>query len=355
MRFDNPIINHKIRKMPDISQYNEVKEEYCQKRKVSLLKLNYYRKSKNLKKFNSELNKIIALTFKEKKRDRKEYKLEKVWRKKLNRYFKFYNNFRVRSKKIDNKIFNDLYKNGYSFRSLNEESIKYLRKKLSNKIKKLLNKPPKKPKDYIKILPAAKYDRFLALGKTYIKYVNKIFEEAGINEAASAYYNKKMNVKRVSLMVKKKTDNSPKQFLFDCKKLSLHTNLHRDPLEGAVKAILYLDKVKKGNGETCYLPSSNRFVYDPLQDLFSKAISTGSYCFDKISRRSVFRLPKKLRVTTNFGRMVKDGSKLQKYLSKNIAPLTSDKGNVMIFDPHGIHNGPIVKRGLRISLDIVLS
>ena len=164
-----------------------------------------------------------------------------------------------------------------------------------------------------------------------------------------------MNVKRVSLMAKKKTDNSPKQFLFDCKKLSLHTNLHRDPLEGAVKAILYLDKVEKGNGETSYLPSSNRFVYNPLQDLFSKAISTGSYCFDKVSRRSIFRLPKELRVTTNFGRMVKDGSKLQKYFSNKIVSLTSDKGNVMVFDPHGIHNGPIVKRGHRISLDIVLS
>ena len=60
-------------------------------------------------------------------------------------------------------------------------------------------------------------------------------------------------------------------------------------------------------------------------------------------------------MTTNFGRLIKDGSSLEKYLTKNLAVLTSDIGNTMIFDPGAeVHNGPIVKKGQRISLQVVM-
>jgi hypothetical protein len=66
-------------------------------------------------------------------------------------------------------------------------------------------------------------------------------------------------------------------------------------------------------------------------------------------------MPKKLRVTTNWGRLVKDGSSLEKYLTKNMAVLTSDIGNTMILDPgSGLHNGPLLKKGHRINLQVVM-
>ena len=173
--------------------------------------------------------------------------------------------------------------------------------------------------------PVGTYDRFALLDKFYNNYLNHVYTENGIIDAASAYYNKKMKVCRVSLLVKKNTDSSPKQFLYDCKKIPKYTNLHFDPLEGAVKTILYLNEVKEDNGPTCYLPYSNRFMYDPLQILFGRAISTGSYCHKKESRASIFRLPKKLRVSSNFGRMIKDGSVLQCCKSTNILYLVIPK------------------------------
>lgn len=53
--------------------------------------------------------------------------------------------------------------------------------------------------------------------------------------------------------------------------------------------------------------------------------------------------------------MVEDGSSLEQYLSENIVKVTSNMGNTLVFDPGaGLHNGPVVKKGHRIALQVVM-
>jgi hypothetical protein len=66
-------------------------------------------------------------------------------------------------------------------------------------------------------------------------------------------------------------------------------------------------------------------------------------------------LPKQLRVTYNFGRLVLDNSALEKNLFDNLDIITSNKGNVIVFDPGGgIHYGGTVKKGRRIVLQVLM-
>ena len=349
MRLDNPITDHKLFNMLDVAAYSEVKNEYRQTKRIDLSKLHNKFDAQDLNGFNSELDRIISLSFKEKRVSKKETELYLPWRKKLERYFNFYSSYKEHSLKIkNNKTYDDLFENGCSFQSIDQKKITFLKNRLKNNISELLAEEAWKP-------PVGVYDQDIPLGKYYVKYVHEIFKNNGVLEAASAYINKKLSDKVIQLAAHTTATQSPKQFLYDCKNLPKHNNLHIDPLEGVVKALIYLSDVTEENGPTQYLPKSNRFIYDPLQTIFSRAISTGSYCQNKSSRASIFRLPKKLRVTTNFGRLIKDGSSLEKYLTKNLAVLTSDIGNTMIFDPGaGVHNGPLVKKGHRISLQVIM-
>ncbi len=267
--------------------------------------------------------------------------------KKLDQYFDFYKKFKVHSKKIDgNKVFDNLYSKGFAFLKL--DSKKLWSRHIEIKYKTLCKKKDWQP-------PPGTFDRWIDLNDHTKSKINRILKEKKIIQACEAYYAKKMKVTHVRLTVCRPTDNSWKQFLYDCKKITKYTNLHIDPLEGVIKAIIYLNDVGQNNGPTSFLPKSNRYILDPLQSLFARTIAIGNYCHNKFSRRCVFRLPKKLRVTTNFGRLISDNSKLCKYLDKNLKILTSSKGDTLLFDPgSGIHNGGIVKSGERIALQVVI-
>ena len=89
------------------------------------------------------------------------------------------------------------------------------------------------------------------------------------------------------------------------------TSLHIDPKEDVIKAIMYLNDVALKNGPFSYVVKSNRWVYDDLQNIFSRSISTGNYCDSPESRAVVFQLPKVCRVTGLFGRLLLDGSTQQ--------------------------------------------
>ena len=347
MRFDNPIKNHKFKKLPDIASFLEVRNEYRNNNKIDLSSLEKALKKKDKKKFIQILNNIFKESYKEKKASKKEISEKIKFMKKLNQYFDFYKKFKVKSQKITkNKIFNDLYNEGFSFLKLDSKNL--WSKYIASKYRILCKKKDWRP-------PPGTFDRWINLNEETKKKINKILIDKKVIQACEAYYSKKMSVSHVRLTVCRPTDNSWKQFLYDCQKTTKYTNLHMDPLEGVIKAMIYLNKVNKNNGPTSFLPKSNRFILDPIQSLFARTIAIGNYCHNKFSRRCIFRLPKKLRVTTNFGRLIDDNSTLSKYLDKNLKILTSDKGDTILFDPgSGIHNGGVVKNGERIALQVVI-
>ena len=156
------------------------------------------------------------------------------------------------------------------------------------------------------------FDRAKQLGPEFVKLVNDMFSEKGVLQGASKY-NKgnQLQVKNVVLHIAKPTDQNYKQFLYDCDTLTKTTNLHIDPKEDVIKAMLYLNDITADDGPFSYVEKSNRWIYDDLQNIFGRAISTGSYCHTPESRAVVFQLPKQLRISHNFGRVLLDGTEQQ--------------------------------------------
>ena len=351
MRFDNPIFNHRFKKMLDIASFIDVKNEYRQNSDLDCSKLKKYFQNNNFEKFNYELKNIIQVSYKEKKINSRENEHYIKWKKKLDRYFHFYQNFKINSLKINNnKTFNDLYKNGFSFHEISKRNIQFIYNKLLKKIKKL-----NKQKISVREGQQDQYDRREVLDKKWLNVLNKIFEEEGILNAIRAYYNKKeMKVENASLRILTSKDISPYQFLRDCKTAPRHTNLHTDPLEGYMTSIIYLSDVKEGGGGTQFFPRSNRYIYDDLQDIFARSVNTGNYCYDEHSRAVLFRLPKFLRVTRNWGRLVETGSKMEKYLDQKMITFISKKhGNCSIFEAGAILHNALANKGKRVALQVL--
>ena len=337
MRFDNPIYNHGF-VFPDIADFPDVAHEpkyqgNGKEESVSIMKeaiqkndLNmfqngyqYYMKDVDTKLFN-----------------------------KLNNMFQFYSNFednKIENNLPSNNVYTDLFEQGISYLKLD---IKELRDKIDDEIKNLIVLPDWRP-------PPGQFDRAKQLGPDIVKLVNDMFQSYGILQGASKY-NKGHNltVRNVVLHIAKPTDENYKQFLYDCKTVTKTTNLHIDPKENVMKAMMYLNDITIDDGPFSYVEKSNRWIYDDLQNIFGRAISTGSYCHTPQSRSTVFQLPKVCRVSHNFGRLLQDDTEEQERLLKQEKLFTSDKGNLCIFDPAGMHRGGICKTGTRIALQILM-
>lgn len=338
MRFDNPIHDHGF-VFPDIADFPDVKHE---KRYTGngneehIVKMKDGIKYQNLKDFE-----IGYQWYMQKRPDTKLFQ-------KLNAMFQFYSNFqlsRVETGLPSNKIYEDLFENGISYLKVD---TKELQDKLESEINNLLQLPDWRP-------PPGQFDRSKQLGPDIIKIVNDMFNNLGILQAATKYNKfKPLQVKNVVLHIAKPTDQNYKQFLYDCETVSKTTNLHIDPKENVMKAMLYLNDITENDGPFSYVEKSNRWMHGQLQNIFGRAISTGSYCHTPESRAVVFQLPKQLRVSHNFGRLLQDGTEEQERILKQEKLFTSDKGNLCVFDPAGMHRGGICKSGIRIALQILM-
>jgi hypothetical protein len=338
MRFDNPIHDHGF-VFPDIAEFPDVlkEERYMgNSDEEHIVKIKDGIKYQNLKDFETGYKWFMS-----KKPDEKLFQ-------KLNAMFQFYNNFelsRIETGLPSNKIYEDLFENGISYLTID---VKELKDKLKVEIDNLLQQPDWRP-------PPGKFDRAKQLDIEIVNLVNEMFKSFGILQAASKYNKfKPLEVKNVVLHIAKPTDQNYKQFLYDCKTVSKTTNLHIDPKENVMKAMMYLNNITEDDGPFSYIEKSNRWVHDKLQNIFGRAISTGSYCHTPESRAVVFQLPKRLRVSHNFGRLLQDGTEEQERLLKQEKMFTSDKGNLCIFDPAGMHRGGICNKGNRIALQILM-
>ena len=337
MRFDNPIYEHgfvfpDIADFPDVAkepryqsngneQHMSIMKEAIQKNDLNMFQNGYqfYMKNVDTKLFN-----------------------------KLNTMFQFYSNFENNRKESDlptNKVYKDLFENGISYLQVN---TKALQEKLAEEITNLVNIPDWRP-------PPGQFDRAKQLGPEYIRMVNDMFRDLGVLQGATKYNKgKPLQVKNVVLHIAKPTDENWKQFLYDCKTVTKTTNLHIDPKEDVIKAMMYLNNITAEDGPFSYVEKSNRWIYDDLQNIFGRAISTGSYCHTPESRAVVFQLPKQLRISHNFGRVLLDGTEQQNKILEQEKLFTSDKGNLCVFDPAGMHRGGICKSGIRIALQILM-
>jgi hypothetical protein len=221
---------------------------------------------------------------------------------------------------------------------------------VSQEVDTLLAQPDHVPKP-------GSYDRGMSLPAEKQAIVSKALGTAGILQSAGAYLGRAVKVKNVFLHVATPSDTNWKQFFMDAKTTPRLVNSHFDPKADTMKALLYLEECKTfEQGAFRYCPTSHRFQHDPLQDIIGRAISTGSYCTNPESRRSVFRLPSHLRVSCNFGRCLLDGTAEAQRLEDKFFVASTEYGNVCVFDPMGIHQGGRVYEGhgRRITCQIIM-
>ena len=337
MRFDNPIYDHGFI-FPDIADFTDVlqEERYIDDGKIEYVSMMKEAIQKSdLKMFEQGYKWYMKIP---------DVKLFD----KLNKMFKFYSNFKISRAENNlpsNKIYEDLFENGISY--LNIDTIE-LNNILKKDMESLLSIPDWRP-------PPGQFDRAKQCDTDIVKMINDTFQKLGVLQAATKYNKgKQLQVKNVVLHIAKPTDQNWKQFLYDCKTVTRTTNLHIDPKEDVIKAMIYLNDITENDGPFSYVEKSNRWIYDDLQNIFGRAISTGSYCHTPESRAVVFQLPKQLRISHNFGRVLLDNTEEQYRILEQEKLFTSDKGNLCIFDPAGMHRGGICKTGNRIALQILM-
>lgn len=335
MRFDNPIYNHKF-VFPDLADFPGLENEYRFYDQIDTIEDIELLKSYIIDNDKIQFNNILS----------KYTKFSKRLNKHVSKMFDFYSHFE-NSRSSSSKLYDtSLLTEGYYIDKLDLEEII---SKLQPAIDDLY-----KIKDWIP--PIGTMDRGSKVSNNVNEIINKLLAKSNILDIASNYLNinRQLEVGSSYLVVSTPTDNHWKQFLQDQSYVSKTTNLHIDPVENQLKVMIYLNEIDNDSGPFSYIPTSNRWVYDPLQNIMGRAIATGNYCNTPEARQEIFKLPKFLRISYNFGRSLIDSNPLQKMLLSKEKIFTSNDANVILFDPAGMHKGGICNNKHRIAIQVLL-
>jgi len=325
--------------LPDLAEFVDVKDEYRNQRfydeTLRLMRNAFYDKKHDT--FISHMHSVMSMSYEDNAQTPGEKAAGQKWLERVSHFFNFYTQWKRPDYSVK-ELSSGLY--------LTNTDTSYLYNLFQDNVTRLLEQKDWTP-------PPGTFDRGQQLDDRAKALVQDLFEDLNIIDIASNYNRRKLSVANVFLHVATPTDQNWKQFFYDCPTTTKYTNAHIDPKEDVIKAMIYLNDVSEVNGAFRYWEGSNQIQLDPLQNIFGRAITTGSYCHNKESRASVFRLPKELRVSHNFGRCVATGSELEKELEENETIV--ENNNVMVFDPGaGIHQGGICKQGTRIALQVLM-
>lgn len=258
---------------------------------------------------------------------------------------------RFKMNKSSEEVYNKIQQDGVAFYQFEPEAIKKLQDLLLPTVEQLLKKEDWTP-------PIGSYDRSVP-GHTHVNdftvrnILDEQFAKMGVLAACDQYWGRRgASVRKWTLHVSKPTDQHLFQYYQDCETTPVTTNLHIDPKDGLFKALVYLFPVEEPNGPIWFVKESHRWQRDEFEMLMARGIATGDYLENPTARRAVFRLPKRMRKSLQFGRNLLDGTPEQQKILDNKAPMINPN-NVAVFDPGNImHTGGWVKEGFRANLQI---
>ena len=265
----------------------------------------------------------------------------------INNFLHFSKDFSINRKKIYKRNFFksfELAKNGFLTRSINLSEI-------TSKSKFLLENSKK---GNSKDLRKYNWDLSASADNKLLNLLNKEFEIAGILNESSYFLGKKVSVKRATIIFSKPEDNQYKFFLGDLKNYDKeYINYHIDPKGRLLKAMVYLSNVTSDSGPFQVVKNSHNFYIDPVKLLFARSIATSNFCDSPENRILINSLPKGLRSSLIFGRMLKKESNLTKIIDKDLETITSDMANTVLFIPDKvIHRGAVCSGHSRLALQV---
>jgi hypothetical protein len=253
----------------------------------------------------------------------------------------------------DINIFNTFLKNGIYGFQIKQNLYDELLLNVDSKIKylKVLKKPKMEIYERGYLL-----ERTLKLEEDTLKIIHKILVDNDIFNIAKKYYNCKFSLDGAILHRSTDEDEHCIQTLNDLIKNNppRHKNCHIDPKLN-IKCMIYLSKVGHNDGAFHYVAGSHLYKKDNIV-LRNIAKANNVYNINNNSnkRRDFLCLPKKFQNSSNFGNYILNDSKNGIYLKKKLLPLTSDFGNLILFDPDGIHMGGNTNGGERIAIQVIL-
>mgnify|MGYP001500004624 CR=1 FL=1 len=265
------------------------------------------------------------------------------WLKNIYRFSKEFNPIANLINKRNFYIDNRLVKKGFLTNNIDIGKIRTASEKLLNDKKKKLEEGNKYG-----------WDNIVEADQSIIRKLNKEFEKKGLLDEARAYLSRDVSVKACFIILSTPSDQQYKHFLGDVKKFNKkYINFHIDPKGGLVKAMVYLNNVEEKSGPFQIVDKSINLNIDPVKMIFARAISTANYCDSYEKRLLINSLPKGLRSSLNFGRMLKKDSNLTHFINKNISTITSEEANTILFIPDKtIHRGAVCESKNRLAMQI---
>ena len=200
-------------------------------------------------------------------------------------------------------------------------------------------------------------ERTKVVNKKGLNIIDLIMKDLDIYSYIEKYYNCKFKLKSSRLHRSTDEDEHNIQTLNDLIKDNPpnHKNLHIDP-KLDMKCIIYLKEVTNIDGPFSYIKGSHLFGKTSIiEKNFAKAVNVYNINNTKEKRFEFLSLPKDLQKSANFGNYILNDSFNGKYIKNNLTPLTSDLGNIILFDPEGIHlGGNCYNGGERIAIQVIL-
>ena len=335
MRFDNPIYDHNFT-FPDLADFPSLENEYRFDDRIDTVEDIELLKSCIITNDKMQFNNVLS----------RYTRFSKRLNKNISKMFDFYTHFE-NSRSSSSKLYDtSLLTDGYYTDKLNLEEVIF---KLQSTITDLY-----KIDDWMP--PIGTMDRGSKVSTHVKRIINELLSKSNMLDIASNYLDvgRQLQVGSAYLVVSTPTDNHWKQFLQDTTYISKTTNLHIDPVENQLKVMIYLNDIDQDSGPFSYIPTSNRWVHDPLQNIIGRAVATGNYCNTPEARQEIFKLPKFLRISYNFGRSLTDDNPVQKILLTKEKIFTSTNENVILFDPAGMHRGGICNNKHRVAIQVLL-
>tara|TARA_R110000823_G_scaffold260299_1_gene381187 strand:+ start:33 stop:1151 length:1119 start_codon:yes stop_codon:yes gene_type:complete len=244
------------------------------------------------------------------------------------------------------KWYDDFYENGCIQLKIKEEDVSLVLRHIVLDIEELIKQG--------NVWHGVGYDnehRYVRnVDRELYKELDSIFLKYGILDAAKEYFNYSMVVEGVTLHVCKQKDQHWQMTMAD-QTPTPYENLHFDPKNGMLKCIFYLNEVTNDNGPFSYIEGSHKWNDDPFNRVIAKSVSVSNYLENDEKRNQFLKLPRTMQKCANIGAFLQDNvndmfTKEKKY--------TSDQGNIMFFDPGGLHRGGIVHdKGMRANLQIM--
>ena len=262
------------------------------------------------------------------------------------------NNYKINERNLDK--FNSFLKDGVLMFNADKNLFNKLLENLHSDINYLKNKD----KDKMEVFERGYVmERTKTVDRKGLQIIDLIIKDLDIYSYIKKYYNCEFKLSSGRLHRSTDEDDHSIQTLNDLIKDNppIHKNLHIDP-KLDMKCIIYLNEVTNIDGPFSYIKGSHLFgKTSNIEKNFAKAVNVYNINNTKEKRFEFLSLPKDLQKSANFGNYILNDSVNGKYIKNNLTPLTSDLGNIILFDPEGIHlGGNCYNGGERIAIQVIL-